>query len=69
MEYAQRTWCLPLPSIQRFSKLNLPPRATSENCVDTLLTGSSFIDPSNSFHMIDEIDNVDNEGYVPAYLN
>jgi hypothetical protein len=47
----------------------LPPRATSENCVDTLLTGSSFIDPSNSFHMLDEIDNVDSEGYVPAYLN
>ena len=30
--------------------------------------GSSFIDPSNSFHMLHEIDDVDNEGYIPAYL-
>jgi len=71
MEYAQHTLRLPLPSTKRFSKQKLPPCATSENCVDTRSTGSSFIDPSNSFHVLDEINDVDNEGYygVPAYLN
>ena len=44
------------------------PRATPENFVDLRSTGSSFNDPSNSFHMLDEINNVDDEGYVPDYL-
>ena len=49
MEYAQHTkqssssWRLPLPSAKRFSKPNLPPHATSENCDATRPTGSSFI--------------------------
>ena len=43
------------------------PRATSENFVDLRSTGSSFIVPRNSF--IDEINDVDDEGYVPDYLN
>jgi len=47
----------------------LPPRATSKNCAATRSTGSSFIDPSNSFHMLYEIDNVDDEVFIPAYLN
>jgi len=68
MEYAQHTWRLPLPSNKRFSKPKLLPRATSKNIVDLRATGSSFIDPSNSFHMSDEINDVDDEGYVPAYL-
>jgi len=42
------------------------PRATSENFVDLRSTGSSFIVPRNSF--IDEINDVDDEGYVPDYL-
>ena len=67
MEYAQHTWHLPLPSNKRFSKPKLLPRATSEIFVDLRSTGSSFIDPSNSFHMLDKINNVD-EGYVPDYL-
>jgi len=69
MEYAQHTWHLPLPSTKHFTKQNLPPCATSENCAAMRSTGSSFIDPSNAFHMLDEIDDVNNEGYVPAYLN
>ena len=68
MEYAQHTWRLPLPSNKRFSKSKLPPRATSEIFDDLRSTGSSFIDPSKSFHKLDEIDDVDDEGYVPAYL-
>ena len=68
MEYAQHTWRLPLPSNRRFSKPKLLPRATSENFVDLRSTGSSFIDPSNSFHMLDKINDVDDEGYAPAYL-
>jgi len=70
MEYAQHTWRLPLPSNKRFSKPKLLPRATSEIFVDLRSTGSlsSFIDPSNSFHILDEIDNVDDKGYVFAYL-
>jgi len=68
MEYVQHTWRLPLPSNKRFSKPKLLPRATSEIFVDLRSAGSSFIDPSNSFHMLDEINNVDDEGYVPAYL-
>jgi len=64
MDYAQHMWRLPLPSNKRFSK----PRATSESFVDLRSTSSSFIDPSNSFHMLDEIKDVDDEGYVPAYL-
>ena len=68
MEYAQRTWRLSLPANKRVSKPKMPPRATSENFVDLRSAGSSFIDPSNSFHMLDEIDDVDDEGYVPACL-
>jgi len=68
MEYVQHTWRLPLPSDKRFSKPKLLSRATSEKFVDLRSTGSSFIDPRNSFHMLDEINNVDDEGYVPAYL-
>ena len=64
MEYAQHTWRLPLPSNKCFSKPKLLPRATSENFVDLRSTGSSFIDPSNSFHMLDEMNDVDDEGYV-----
>jgi len=68
MKYAQHTWCLPLPSNKRVSKSKLPPRTTSETLVDLRSAGSSFIDPSNSFHMLDEIDDVDDEGYVPTLL-
>jgi len=46
----------------------MPPRATSNFFVDLRSTCSSFIDPSNLFHMLDEIDDVDDEGYVLAYL-
>jgi len=52
MEYAQHTWRLPLPSNKHFSKPKLLPRATSEIFVDLRPTGSSFIDPSNSSHMV-----------------
>jgi len=62
MEYAQHTWRLSLSCNKRFSKPKLLPCATSENSVDLRSTGSSFIDPSNSFHMLDEINNVDDEG-------
>jgi len=68
MEYTQYTWHLPLPSNKRVSKPKLPPRATSEIFVDLRSAGSSLIDPSNSFHILDEIDDVDDEGYVPTYL-
>jgi len=68
MEYAQHTWRLALPSNKRFSKPKLLPRVTSEIFVDLRSTSSSFMDPSNSFHMLDEINNVDDEGYVPDYL-
>jgi len=68
MEYDQHTWRLPLPSNKRFSKPKLLLRTTSEILVDLRSTGSSFINPSNSFHMLDEINNVDNEGYVNDYL-
>jgi len=68
MGYGQHTWRLPLPSNKRVSKPKMPRRATSENFVDLRSTCRSFIDPSNSFHMLDEIDNADDEGYVPAYL-
>ena len=68
IEYAQHTWRLPLPSNKRFSKPKLLPRATSEKFVDLRSNGSSFMDPSNSLHMLDEINNVDDESYVPAYL-
>ena len=78
-----------LPSNKRFSKPKLLPRATSENFDDLRSAGSSFINPSNSFHMLDEqielqakllnyflgsnksninqneINDVDDEGYVP----
>ena len=67
MEYAQHTW-RPLPSNKRFSKTKWLPRATTENFVDLRSTSSSFINPSNSFHMLEEINDVDYEGYVPAYL-
>jgi len=53
----------------RCSKPNLPPSATSENCAGTRLTGCSFVDPGNSFNMLDEIDDMNNEGYVPDHLN
>jgi len=69
MEYAQHTWRLPLPSTKRCTKPNLPPRATSENCAATPPIGSSFIDTGNLFNMLDEIDNVDDENWVPDYLN
>jgi len=68
MKYAQHTWRLPLPSNKRVSRPKLPPRATSENFVDLCSAGSSWIDHTNSFHMLDEIDNVDDEGYIPPYL-
>jgi len=68
MGYAQHTWRHPLPSNKRFSKQKMLPSATSENFVDLRSTCRSFIDPSNSFHMLDEIDDVNDEGYVPAYL-
>jgi len=68
MEYAQHTWRLPLPSTQRFSTTNLPPRATSHG-VATPTSGNSFVDPGNSFNVLDEINDVDTEGYVPDYLN
>jgi len=58
MEYAQLTWRLPLLSNKRVSKPKLPPRATSEIFVHLCSAGSSLIDPSNSFHMLDEIDDV-----------
>jgi len=54
---------------KRCSKLNLPTRATSENCAATRPTGSSFVDPGNLFNILDEINDVDTEGYVPDYLN
>jgi len=69
MEYAQYTWRLPLSSNKRISKPKLPPHATSENFVNSCSTASSFIDLSNSFHTLDEIDDVDDEGYVPTYLS
>jgi len=69
MEYAQHTWRLPLPSTKRCTKPNLPPRATSKNCAATPPIGSSFIDTGNLFNMLDEIDNVDDENWVPDYLN
>ena len=70
MEYAQHTWRLPpVSSNKRVSKPKLPPRATSEIFVDLRSAGSSFIDPSNLFHKLDGIDDVDDEGYVPTYLN
>jgi len=69
MEYAQYTWRLPLPSVKRSSQSNLSLRATSENCADTRSTGISFFNPTHSFHVLDEIDDVGNEIYVPAYLN
>jgi len=62
MEYAQHTWRLPLPSNKSFSKPKLLPRATSEYFFDLRSTGSSFFDPSNSFHMLDEINDVHDEG-------
>jgi len=68
MEYAQHTWGLPLPSNKRISNPKLPPRATSEIFVDSRSTSSLFNDPGNSFHMLDEIDDMDDEGYVPTYL-
>jgi len=68
MEYAQHTWRHPLPSNQHVAKPKLPPRATSENFVDLRSNGSSFMDPGNLFNMLDEIDDVDDEGYVPTYL-
>jgi len=67
MEYAQHTW-RPLSSNKRFSKTKWLPRATTEKFVDLRSIGSSFINPSNSFHMLEEIYNVDDEGYVPDYL-
>jgi len=48
---------------------NLPPRATSQKCASTRPTGSSFVDPGNLFNMLDDIDDVDEKGYVPDYLN
>ena len=64
MEYAQHTWRLPLPCTQS----NLPPRATSHG-VATTTSGNSFVDPGNSFNILDEINDVATEGYVPDYLN
>ena len=70
MEYAKHTWRFRLPSTKRRTKSNVSPRATSEdNCAAACLTGISFVDPGNSFNMLDEINNVDDEGYVPDYLN
>jgi len=69
MEYVQHTWRLPLPSTQRFSTTNLPPRATSHKCVATRPSGNSFVDPGKSFNILNEIYDVDTEGYVPDYLN
>ena len=69
MEYNQHTCHFPLPSTKCCSKLNLPPCSTSDNCAATRSTGSSFVDPGNLFNMLDKIDTVDDEGYVPAYLN
>ena len=69
MEYAQHTSPLLLPSTKRCTKINLPLCATSANCAATRPTGSSFVDPGNLFNMRDEIDYVDDEGYVPDYLN
>jgi len=68
MEYAQHTWRLALSSNKHVSKPDLSPRATSEKFVDLRSAGSSFSDPSNLFHMLDEIDDVDAEGYVPTYI-
>jgi len=69
MEYAQHTWRLPpVSSNKRVSKPKLPPRATSEIFVDLRSAGNKFIDPSKSYHMLDEIDDVDDEDYVPTYL-
>ena len=69
MECAPLPFLLPLPFSKRWSKLNLSPRATSENCAGKHPTSSSFVDPDNSFTMLDEIDYVDNDCYVPDYLN
>ena len=55
---------LPLPCTQS----NLPPRATSHG-VATTTSGNSFVDPGNSFNILDEIDDVDTKGYAPDYLN
>jgi len=68
IEYAQHTWHLPLPSEKRISNPKLPPPPTFENFVDSRSTSSSFNDPGNLFHKLDEIDEVDDEGYVPTYL-
>ena len=68
MEDAQHTWRHLLPSNKHVSKPKLPPRATSEIFVDLCSNSSSFMDPGNSFHMLDEINDVDDEGYVPTYL-
>ena len=46
----------------------MPPRATSEELSDLRSTSRSFIDPSNLFYMLDEIDDLDDEGYGPAYF-
>jgi len=59
MEYAQYTWRLPVPSTKRQTK-------STTLIVDS---DSSFIDPGNSFYMLHDIDNVDDEGYMPDYLN
>ena len=64
MEYAQHTWRLTLPCTQS----NLPPRTTSHG-VATTTSGNSFVDPGNSFNILDEINDVATEGYVPDYLN
>jgi len=68
MEYALLSFCLALSSNKRFSKPNCRRALLFEIFVDLRSTGSSFIVPSNSFHVLDEIDDVDDEGYVPAYL-
>jgi len=68
MEYDQHTWRLPFPSNKRVSKPKMLPHTTPEAFSDLRSTSRSFIDPSNSFNMLDEIENVDDEGYMPAYL-
>jgi len=70
MEYDQYTFLLPLPSNKRFSKQKLPPRTL---LLRFLLTRARpaliyVIYIYNSFHILEEINNVDNEDHIPAYL-
>jgi len=57
------------PTIQQaLLKTKVVPRATSQKKFDLRSTNNSFIDGRNSLHMLNEIDDVDDEVYVPAYL-